>query len=144
MSQTLDRFAPAILALTRIMAGLLFMEHGLIKMVGFPAGIAPGPQAVLSFSGISGVIELAAGALIVLGLLTRFAAFIASGEMAVGYFVAHATRGFFPAGNGGDAAILFCFFFLYLVVAGPGPFSLDRLFARASAGPAPAGAGFAR
>jgi len=101
-------------------------SHGLVKLFGFPPGAAPGQQELLSVMGIGAVIETVAGTLIALGLFTRAAAFIASGEMAVGYWMFHAPQSMYPAVNGGDAAILFCFVFLYLVAAGAGAFSLER------------------
>jgi putative oxidoreductase len=128
------RFAPELLALLRVVAGVLFLAHAVIKLFGFPAGAPPGPQALLSLLGIAGLIEIVVGTLIVLGLFTRPAAFIASGEMAVGYWTMHAPHSFYPAVNGGDAAILFCFVFLYLVAAGPGAFSLDWRIAKLTSG----------
>jgi putative oxidoreductase len=123
---TLDtRFAPQALAALRIIAGLLFLAHGLVKLVGFPAGAAPGPQALLTLFGIASVLEVVTGVLITLGLFTRLAAFLASGEMAVAYWMVHAPHSMYPAVNGGDAAILFCFIFLYVAAAGPGAFSVD-------------------
>jgi len=119
----LDRYAPYALAALRIIAALLFFEHGLMKLVGFPAPQPGGPLTPLSTA--AGIIEIAGGTLIALGLFTRPAAFICSGMMAVGYFVAHAPQGFWPALNMGDAAILFCFVFFYLTFAGPGAFSVD-------------------
>jgi putative oxidoreductase len=99
------------------------MEHGSGKLLGFPAG-GPAPE-MFSLIWFAGAIELVGGLLITLGLFTRCAAFIASGEMAVAYFTAHFPSSFFPALNKGDAAILYCFLFLYLVFAGAGPLSLD-------------------
>jgi len=119
------RYAPHALGVLRIVAGLLFLAHGLVKLLGFPPGAAPGPQEPLSLMGVAAAIEIVTGALMVLGLFTRAAAFLASGEMAVGYWLVHAPHSFYPAVNGGDAAILFCFVFLYLAAAGPGAFSLD-------------------
>jgi putative oxidoreductase len=121
----LTRFSPHALAALRIMAGLLFLAHGTVKLFGFPEVEGMGRVELLSLSGAGGVIELVAGALIALGLFTRAAAFIASGEMAVAYFLFHAPQSFYPIVNGGDAAILYCFLFLYLFFAGPGSFSLD-------------------
>ena len=121
----LTRFSPHALASLRIMAGLLFLAHGTVKLFGFPEVEGMGRVELLSLSGAGGVIELVAGALIALGLFTRAAAFIASGEMAVAYFLFHAPQSFYPIVNGGDAAILYCFLFLYLFFAGPGSFSLD-------------------
>jgi putative oxidoreductase len=122
------RFQPVLLAALRIVAGVLFLSHGLVKLFGFPPGAAPGQQELLSLMGIGAVIELATGTLITLGLFTRAAAFIASGEMAVAYWMFHAPQSIYPAANGGDAAVLFCFIFLYIVASGAGAFSLERLF----------------
>jgi putative oxidoreductase len=119
-----------VLSLLRIMAGLMFMEHGLTKYFGFP-GPQPHGFAMMSLAGAAGAIELVGGALVTIGLFTRIAAFIMSGEMAVAYFMAHAPRSFFPFLNGGELAILFCFVFLYLAVAGGGAWSLDRLIRKA-------------
>jgi putative oxidoreductase len=130
MFNILSRYQPQLLALLRIVAGLLFLEHGLVKLIGFPPGAPPGLQAPLSFLGIAGIIEAITGILIVLGLFTRPAAFIAAGEMAVAYWYFHAPQGLFPVLNMGEGAILFCFIFLYLAAAGPGAFSLDGMRAR--------------
>src|SRR3954467_10521374 len=111
----LTRYSSQILGVTRIVAGLAFLEHGTTKLLNFPPGNMH--PALLSMGGVSGVIELVAGALIVLGLFSRYAAFVASGEMAFAYFLGHFPRGFFPTQNGGDPAILFCFIFLYLAAA---------------------------
>jgi putative oxidoreductase len=121
----LQRWQPQLLAILRIVVGLLFVEHALIKLAGFPPGGKPGLQEVGSFLWIAGVIELVTGALVTLGLFTRLAAFIAAGEMAVAYWMVHAKMGFYPAVNMGEAAILFCFVFLYLAAAGPGAWSID-------------------
>ncbi len=131
LTPTEARFAPYLLAALRVVAGVLFLAHGVVKLFGFPPGAAPGQQPLLSLFGAGGVIELVTGSLLVLGLFSRPAAFLASGEMAVAYWMIHASRGPFPAANGGDAAILFCFIFLYVVVAGPGAFSLDHVLKRA-------------
>lgn len=125
-------YAPALLSALRIMAGLLFLAHGTQKFIGFPGGERAMTGWDLAGPGAyAGLIEIGAGALIALGLFTRPAAFLASGTMAVAYFIAHAPGGFWPVNNGGDTAILFCFIFLYLVFAGPGPISLDRMRGRA-------------
>jgi len=126
MSKGIDYevWAPRILTVLRIMVGLLFLEHGTQKILGFPPSANPGP-ALLSLGGIQGLIELVGGVLIVLGLFTRPVAFILCGDMAVAYFMSHAPASFFPMTNRGDAAILYCFVFLYLAVAGGGPWSLD-------------------
>ncbi|GAA0567599.1 DoxX family protein [Craurococcus roseus] len=122
----LSDWAPRLLSVLRIMAALLYMAHGTQKLLGFPAmpGGRPMPE-LLTLQGVSGILELVLGVLLVLGLFTRPAAFVASGHMAFAYFIGHAPRNFFPALNGGDAAILFCFVFLYLAASGPGPWSLD-------------------
>jgi putative oxidoreductase len=121
----LDKYAAQILGITRIVAGLAFLEHGTVKILSFPAGSGH-PFMLMSLSGAAGVIELVGGILIILGLFSRIAAFIASGEMAFAYFLAHFPRNFFPTQNGGDAAILFCFLFLYLAAAGPGAFAVNN------------------
>jgi len=118
------RWAPQALAALRIMAGLLFMTHGTAKLFGFPALPMPMPP-VGSLLWIGGVLEALGGLLLVLGLFSRPVAFVLAGEMAVAYFMFHAPQGFYPAANGGDAAILFCFVFLLIAAAGPGAWSLD-------------------
>lgn len=130
MTQTLNRYSPQVLAAVRVVAGLLFLAHGLVKVAGFPEGAQPGQQALLSLFGVGGLIELVTGVLLILGLFTRPAAFIASGQMAVAYFLFHAPQSPFPAVNQGDAAILFSFIFLYLFTAGPGAFALDSYLKR--------------
>jgi len=132
------RFAPQTLGALRIIAGLLFLAHGLVKVAGFPAGAEPGQQALLSLFGIGGLIEIVTGALVALGLFTRPAAFVASGQMAVAYFMFHAPSGFFPVLNGGEGAILFSFIFLHLAAAGAGAFSLEGLLRRDRTGAQPA------
>ena len=125
MESTLQSvWAPRLLSILRIVAALIFFEHGTQKLLGFPLSERAAPE-LLSLSGIAGILELVGGALLVLGLFTRPVAFILSGEMAVAYWMAHAPQSFVPVNNGGDAAILYCFVFLYLVAAGGGPWSLD-------------------
>jgi putative oxidoreductase len=129
----LSAWSPNALAILRIMAALLFMEHGVMKLFHFPApqpGV-PDPLPLLLLS--AAIIEVAGGALIASGLFTRVAAFICSGEMAAGYFMVHAPKSFWPALNQGDAAIMFSFVFLYLAVAGPGAWSLDAMFRKSAA-----------
>ena len=121
----LQRWQPQLLAILRIVTGLLFLEHALIKLAGFPPGGKPGLQDVGSFLWIAGLIELVTGVLVTLGLFTRVAAFIPAGEMAYAYWFVHAKMGLYPAVNMGEAAILFCFVFLYLAAAGPGAWSVD-------------------
>lgn len=124
-------WAPRVLSILRIVAALIFFEHGTQKLLGFPP--SDSLPAFLSLSWIAGVLELFGGALLVLGLFTRPVAFVLSGEMAFAYWLAHAPQSFFPVLNGGDAAILYCFVFLYLAFAGGGPWSIDAWRARSSA-----------
>ena len=112
------------------MTGLLFLEHGTAKLFGFPHDAMYDHLQLFSLIGLAGIIEAFGGLLVALGLFTRAAAFICSGEMALGYFMAHAPKSFFPVLNHGDAAILYCFIFFYLFVAGGGAWSLDRLISR--------------
>ena len=123
MNDRLSAWAPQALGLLRIVTALLFIEHGTMKLFGFPPSqMSPAFGSLFWFAG---VLEVVGGILVLLGLFTRPAAFLLSGEMAVAYFMAHAPQGFFPVLNQGEAAILFCFVFLYLFVAGPGAWSLD-------------------
>ncbi|MGB3813902.1 MAG: DoxX family protein [Shinella sp.] len=125
MADRLSAYRPQALAVLRIMAALLFIEHGTQKFFNFPpAGQPFGDLANLI--GVAGVLEVVGGLLILLGLFTRPVAFVLCGFMAVAYFMAHAPQSFFPVNNRGDAAILFSFVFLYLTVAGPGAFALDN------------------
>lgn len=127
-----------MLSVLRIVSGLLFLEHGLQKLTGFPPIADPTHVVPLnSMAGIAGYFELGCGLLIALGLFTRVAAFLASGVMAVAYWTVHAKMGLYPVNNMGDAAILYCFVFLYLVFAGAGPLSLDAALARRKAPPPP-------
>ncbi|HET9269078.1 MAG TPA: DoxX family protein, partial [Vicinamibacterales bacterium] len=116
---------PHALFVVRVVAGLLFWQHGLEKLFGF-AGARP-ETALMSIRGIAGILEGVGGPLLVLGLFTRPTAFILSGEMAVAYFRAWAPRGFFPIANGGEEATLNAFIFLWIAAAGPGAWSLDAL-----------------
>ena len=130
MSQ-LEAWSPRVLATVRIITALLFMEHGLMKLVAFPAA-APGlPTPLPAILVAAALIEVVGGALLTVGLFTRIAAFVCSGEMAAAYFMAHAPKSFWPAVNQGDAAILFCFVFLYIAFAGAGAWSLDALLSSA-------------
>jgi putative oxidoreductase len=127
----LSKYEPQLLSVLRIVSGLLFLEHGTQKILHFPpmpaamaAAVPPGMMPVIMAAGI---IELVGGALITLGLFTRWAAFVCAGEMAIAYWIGHFPRGgFFPAINGGGEAILFCFVFLYIAAAGPGPWAVSR------------------
>ena len=125
---------PYMLSILRIIVGLLYMEHGLAKILDFPhqANHVPYPLFTLN-PGLQGLLELVGGLLLALGLFTRTVAFILAGNMAVAYFMVHAPRGFFPLLNGGELAIVYCFVFLYPWVAGGGEWSLDRLRAPVSA-----------
>jgi putative oxidoreductase len=114
----LSKWRPQLLAALRIVVGLLFVEHGTVKLFGFPTQLMPGELPPLLIT--AGIIEFIAGLFIALGLFTRTAALIASGEMAVAYFIAHFPQSFWPALNDGEGAILYCFVFLYLAGAGPG------------------------
>jgi putative oxidoreductase len=116
---------PRLLSVLRFMTGLTLLQHGTGKLLHFPAGAVPPTFALNSWPGYGGFIELICGILLVLGLFTRPAAFIASGFAAVAYFMVHFPRGFFPILNGGELAVVYCFVFLYICVAGPGPWSID-------------------
>lgn len=118
----LSKYSSPILGILRIVVGLLFLEHGLVKILGFPAPMGGHLPPLIAAAGI---IELVGGTMITLGLFSRIAAFITSGEMAFAYFIAHFPKSLYPSQNGGDAAILFCFIFLYLAAAGPGHFALN-------------------
>lgn len=124
----LDAWSPKVLSIVRIMAALLFMEHGFMKLLHFPAPQPGVPDPLPLILVAAAWIEIVGGALLVLGLFTRLVALICSGEMAVGYFTVHAKQSFWPGINQGDAAILFCFFFLYLVFSGPGAWALGAIF----------------
>lgn len=121
----LQLWAPRVLSILRIVFGLLFLEHGTQKLFGFPAPPSFGLPAPFTLLWFAAVLELVGGALVVLGLGTRPVAFLLSGQMAVAYWMAHAPRGFFPVLNGGEGAILYCFVFLYLAVAGGGAWAVD-------------------
>jgi putative oxidoreductase len=128
----LSALSPRALSVLRIVTALLFLEHATQKFFAFPVPVPlPGPLPPLLVA--AGAIELVAGVLITLGLFTRLAAFVASGEMAVAYFIGHASKGFWPAANQGEGAILYCFIFFYLIFAGPGSWSLDHVIRRGSA-----------
>ena len=124
---TLETWSPRSLAALRIITGLLFLEHGLMKLIGFPAPQPGVPHPLPLILQVAAWMEAVGGPLIVLGLFTRPVAFLLSGEMAIGYFLFHAPQGFYPALNMGEPAILYTFIFFYLVFAGAGAFSLDGL-----------------
>ena len=123
-------WTPRLLSVLRIVAALLFMEHGLMKLFHFPAAQPGAPDPLPTLLMVAAWIEVVAGALLTVGLFTRIAAFISSGEMAVAYFIGHFPSSPWPAINGGDAAILLCFVFLYLAFAGGGEWSVDALRAK--------------
>lgn len=125
--ERLGVWAPRVLSLLRIMTALLFMEHGLMKLVHFPAAQPGAPDPLPPILMAAAWLEVVGGALLVAGLFTRPVAFILSGQMAVAYFLAHGSQGFWPALNGGEAAILFSFVFLYLALEGGGEWSVDAL-----------------
>lgn len=118
-------WSPRLLSVLRIMAGLLFLQHGTAKYLGIPAMPQFANVNPTSLSGIAGIIELVGGALLVFGLFTRPVAFLCSGLMASAYFIAHAPRAFYPILNSGELAALYCFVFLYLAIAGAGAWSVD-------------------
>lgn len=126
------RLAPHFLSLMRLMAGLLFMQHGTQKLLAFPAASASGMPAIGTLLWFGGLIELVAGLLIAVGFMTRAAAFLASGMCAFAYFLFHAQRSFFPILNGGELAALYCFVFLYIAAAGAGPWSVEAILRRRS------------
>ncbi|PDQ19064.1 DoxX family protein [Mesorhizobium sanjuanii] len=120
----LAKFQPQALAALRIMTALQFIEHGTQKLFNFPVSDHAGALTGLTLT--AAILEFAGGVLLALGLFTRPVAFLLAGEMAIAYFMAHMPHDFFPINNGGDAAISFCFIFLYLVFAGPGALALDN------------------
>ena len=121
---SLARYQPQALGVLRIVTALQFIEHGSQKLFNFPVSDHAGALSGLALT--SGILEFTGGILLALGLFTRPVAFLLAGEMAIAYFMAHMPRDFFPVNNGGDAAISFCFIFLYLVFAGAGAFALDN------------------
>lgn len=120
-----------MLSVLRIVAALLFIEHGTAKLFGFPDVAMFDKLELFSLAGLAGVLELVGGLLLLVGLFTRPTAFILSGEMAFAYWMAHAPESPFPVVNDGDAAILYCFIFLYIAFAGAGVWSLDRKYRHA-------------
>jgi putative oxidoreductase len=134
MNRFLGRYSPYLYAILRIVAGLMFAVHGSQKLLGLPGNHPPLPLA--SLMGVAGVIELIGGLMIAIGLLTSYAAFIASGEMAAAYFMAHFPRHILPIINQGELAVLFCFLFLYIAAQGSGVWSVDALIGRPRANPA--------
>jgi putative oxidoreductase len=131
MNETLASWTPRALSVLRIITGLLIIQHGMGKLLGFPALPAYANVQLMSLSGAAGIIELIGGALLILGLGTQPVAFILSGEMAFAYFIGHFPKGFHPLINGGTLAALYCFTCLYLSTAGAGPWSLDASMRKA-------------
>ena len=125
MNANLALWAPRVLSILRIVAALIFLLHGTQKLFGFPAPPASGLPPAFSLFWVGAILELVGGLLLLIGAFTRPVAFILSGEMAVAYWMFHAPRNLYPTLNGGDASILYCFVFLYLVFAGAGPWSVD-------------------
>jgi putative oxidoreductase len=125
METTLAKYRPQALSILRIMTGLVILQYGMGKLLKFPAVPMFAKVELFTLYGLAGTLELVLGVLILIGLFTRFAAFILAGEMAFAYFMGHAPRGFYPILNGGDLAIMLCFVFLYLSAAGAGPWSVD-------------------
>jgi putative oxidoreductase len=130
MNETIAAWTPRALSVLRIITGLMIIQHGMAKIIGFPADPSVANFQPASLLAIAGVIELIGAALLILGLWTRPAAFILAGEMGVGYFIAHASKSFFPLLNGGTLAIMYCFTCLYLSTAGAGPWNLDAIMKR--------------
>ncbi len=125
MTSTLNAWSPRILSILRMVASAIFFLHGTQKILGWPAAPQSGLPAVGTLPWTAGMIEIVGGALLFFGLFSRPVAFILSGQMAFAYWLAHAPRSIYPLLNGGDAAILYCFAFLYIAFAGPGPWSVD-------------------
>jgi putative oxidoreductase len=130
LETTLDKYRPQMLSILRIVMGLIYLSHGLQKWFAFPVAMPAAANITLfSMIGVAGCIELIGGALLAVGLFTRYAALIMSGEMAVAYlfYANRMARGFMPIQNGGTLEVVYCFVFLYFVFAGAGPWSLDKV-----------------
>ena len=127
MEKFLAGYAPQAYVAMRIVVGLLFFCHGLQKVFGLYGGVNGAPAPLLSLLGIAGLIELITGALIVIGFSTIMAAFIASGQMAVAYFIGHFPTGFWPIRNDGEQSVLYCLVFLYMATRGAGRLSIDTV-----------------
>jgi putative oxidoreductase len=131
----LARWAPCLLSVLRIVAAFSFMTHGTQKLFAVPVIELRASVPLISLAGLAGVLETFGGLLLLVGLFTRPVALVLSGEMAVAYFRSHAPQGVWPILNRGELAVLFCFVWLYVAAAGPGPWSLDALRRRPGAGP---------
>ncbi len=120
-------WAPYLLSVLRIVCAFIFMQYGSSKLFAIPAVVMPGggTAPLASLPGVAGALELVGGALLFVGLFTRPVAFLLAGQMAIAYFVGHAPQGLWPALNGGAPAVLYCFLWLHVSAAGPGPWSLD-------------------
>ena len=129
MFTMLQRYSPQLLSLMRIAVGITFIEHGTQKLLSFPV---PAPvQLGLPLLIFTGILETVSGTLVTLGLFTRIAAFLVSGELAIGYWWMHVPRSFYPMANGGEAMVIYCFVFLYIAAMGAGPWSMDAQLKRA-------------
>jgi putative oxidoreductase len=125
MNSFLDSWSPPMLSVLRFVTGFLFLWHGSQKLFNFPPSDKPGDGSTLTL--VAGILEFGGGILIMLGLFTRWTAFVLSGLMAVAYWMVHGTKDFLPFVNHGELAVIYCFIFLYLFFAGGGSWSLDRL-----------------
>jgi putative oxidoreductase len=130
MNEAIATWTSRLLSVLRIITGLMIIQHGMAKIIGFPADPSVANFQPASLLWIAGFIELIGGALLILGLWTQPAAFLVAGEMGVGYLIAHAPKSFFPLLNGGSLAIIYCFTCLYLCTAGAGPWSVDAAMRR--------------
>jgi putative oxidoreductase len=126
----LAAWAPILLSVLRIVTAFMFIQHGTAKLFQIPPVPMFNGVQLMSLMGVAGIIEVSGGALLLIGLFTRGAAFVLSGEMAFAYFIGHAPHGFLPVFNGGELAVEWCFVFLYIVAAGPGAWSVDGLRVR--------------
>ena len=129
---TISNWAPYLLSTLRIVGAFMFMQAGTMKLFAWPIGMPPngGTAELMTQVGIAGILETFGGALLLIGLFSRPVAFILAGEMAVAYFQFHAPQAMWPIMNGGQPAVLYCFIFLYIFAAGPGPWSLDHVLRR--------------
>jgi putative oxidoreductase len=134
MFSTFGSWSARLRSLLRMVAAFLFMAHGTQKLFAWPVSEPQNPASLFSLAGLAGVLESFGGLLLLLGLFTQPVAFVLAGEMAVAYFKAHASRGFWPILNHGELAVLYCFLFLYFATAGGGPWSIDALRGKSRGG----------